>query len=590
MKRSRPSLPGALIALLLITSAAVPVVDPRPALGAEACTTTIMAGTIDPQAVVDASPEGATICFEPGTYRLEGPLHPRPGQKLVGQMGAVLNGAKVVTGFVPAGADFVAPGFLPAKPSEEGLCLKPGCSYAQDVFLDGVPLARVTTRGDLASGKFFEDFADNRIYLRDDPTGRLVEQAYATGLVASDNTGVTVKGLVLEKAANEGGLNAALSAGGDDWTIQANEVRFNHGSGVECGTCTVQRNFVHHNGQLGVGGVYGSNQLFESNEVSYNNTAGYDSFWAAGGSKWVLTEALVVRGNYFHDNAGTGIWTDANNTNTTIDGNYVSDNTDFGILHEISYRARITNNVVIGNGHNPASDLDGVNGGIRVAQSPDVEVAGNTLIGNRNSIQGLQLRSEDQGTSGPHELQNLDVHDNDVSMIAGITGVNQLDDDPSYFSSRNNRFHGNHYHLDSLEARRFAWADADHDAAAWRRFGQDTTGTFDTSISPVPSPPRMAVGPQASSSGGTTATPARSSTEGPAATDERRLVGAFERPCRAGLGEAPFVHGASPAARFRHAVPVGEALQGLTPGGYGAGGNEPPRSSAAEQAGQAPDG
>ena len=57
-----------------------------------------------------------------------------------------------------------------------------------------------------------------------------------------------------------------------------------------------------------------------------------------------------MRGNYSHDNNGTGMWTDIDNIHTLYENNVVAHNTMAGISHEISYDAIIRNNTLIGNG------------------------------------------------------------------------------------------------------------------------------------------------------------------------------------------------------------------------------------------------
>ena len=148
---------------------------------------------------------------------------------------------------------------------------------------------------------------------------------------------VEVSGLVLEKFATPA-QEGVISAYGSGWTITNNEIRLNHGCGVWSGSDSlVSNNFIHHNGQLGLCGQ-GKDILIEGNEIAFNNTAGFDSRWEAGGAKWVNTESLVVRNNYSHDNLGPGLWTDSNNIRTTYEGNVVEDNADEGIFHEISSR------------------------------------------------------------------------------------------------------------------------------------------------------------------------------------------------------------------------------------------------------------
>ena len=98
-------------------------------------------------------------------------------------------------------------------------------------------------------------------------------------------------------------------------------------------------------------------------------------------------------------------------------------NTGHGIFHEIGYRAVIRDNRVTDNGG--ADPLPGWGGaGIRVAASPDVETYGNFLAGNQNAIMLIQQRRDDwPSPHGPHLLDNIDVHDNQVTLASrGLTG------------------------------------------------------------------------------------------------------------------------------------------------------------------------
>src|SRR4030042_4050542 len=108
------------------------------------------------------------------------------------------------------------------------------------------------------------------------------------------------------------------------------------GGGVAAGPGWVVRgNHVHHQGQLGVSGS-GDDILVEGNEIAFNNTAGVDSHWEAGGRQFVHTRNLVLRNNYVHDNQGAGLWGDGHNIYTLYEGNQVVNNYGPGIAHEIS--------------------------------------------------------------------------------------------------------------------------------------------------------------------------------------------------------------------------------------------------------------
>ena len=500
LKLIAKAFPLVVVPLVVLPSSVSAASVPAASTSRPPCRGTDVTPGDDIQAGLDRNSEGATFCFRTGTYRLEKPLNPKANQQLKGSKDAVITGAKVITRFVPSGPNFVAPGFLPPVAGNYGPCVVAGCNHTQDIFLDGTRLTRVLNIADLSSGSYYEDYANNQIYLRDDPHNRLIEQAYAPSLIRSSNTGIVVEDLVLQMAAGEAQTGAVMATG-PGWQIAYNDMRLNHGQGVKCASCVVKNNLIHHNGQMGMGGDHGSQDLVEGNEISYNNTAGYDPFWEAGGTKWSYMSGLIVRGNYVHDNHGTGLWTDTNNKSTVVEGNYVSSNDEHGIFHEIGYDAKLRNNIVVANGFKLPKNQDGWGGaGIRVAGSPDVEVYNNRVVGNRNGIVTIQqLRTEAADSTGPHEVKNLAVHDNDITMTEGVSGLVQDMNDRSYFSRRGNRFAGNHYHLDSSEAQRFEWEDRQLTAADWKRQGNDGAGTFDTSISAAPDPPALQAGPRGSS-------------------------------------------------------------------------------------------
>jgi hypothetical protein len=434
----------------------------------------------DVQAMLDAEPVGATLCFAAGTFRLDAPLTPKDGQRLMARQGATLNGARVVSDWEGDGASWRATGDLPAEPILHGECLGGmDCRHAEAVFADGRPLQRAMSRDDLTAGRFWADYESNEIWIADDPHGRTIEVARTDAALTGNVKAVLVDGFIVEKFANSAQRGAIHAQG--DWTIQHNEVRLNHGAGVHTDGGEVLRNHIHHNGQLGLLGT-GNGQLVQGNEIDHNNTAGFSFLWEAGGTKFAVTDGLVVRNNRVHHNLGPGLWTDINNINTLYERNVVHDNTSHGIFHEISYDAVIRDNLITDNGGGEPLAGWG-DAGIRIAASPDVEVYGNVLAGNENAIMLIQQVREDwPSPHGPHVLRDIDVHDNDITTShGGLTG--QVDDtgsDASY--SRNIRFRDNIYRLPSLDAEIFTWRGREWNRHEWsKQFDHDTAATFRTS-------------------------------------------------------------------------------------------------------------
>lgn len=453
---------------------------PSPSIGAASCAGVAVGTDDDPQALIDSRPEGTTFCFSAGVHRLSQDLRPKPGQTFVGLRGAVLNGSQVLSQFRKAGSAWVADGvtqtfYLHGECETEGY---EGCRDGFDVRIDDTPLWQVDTPQAVGPGTFHRNAETGVLTLGDDPTGRRVEATLAWHAFLGKTRdgqpapGVTVRGFVVEKFGGMAQRGAIDSDRAEGWLIEGNEVRHNHGAGIASWTAGVVRgNFVHHNGQIGlVGG--GSGVLVEGNEIAHNNTQGFDVGWEAGGSKWWDTTDLTVRGNYSHDNAGFGLWTDFNNFRTVYEGNVVADNANGGIFHEISYDATITGNLVSGNGFD--GQTWGYGAGIIVAHSPSVTVTGNVVEDNFNGISLIQ-QDRGAGSRGPWELQDVEVRDNRVRMEVGATGVYSDTGDPAVFDRRL-VFEGNDYVSPNPEP--FRGREGTLTFPEWRQQGNDQGGTL----------------------------------------------------------------------------------------------------------------
>jgi len=430
----------------------------------------------DIQAQINAKPTGTTFRLLAGTHRLAAPLVPKGDSTFVGDTGAVVSGARVLSGFTRSGSYWTVGGQTQENGPIMGGCLAayPRCNRPEELYIDDVPLRHVASLSEVGPGKWYFDYGADRIYFYDDPTGHRVETAVVSHAFGGSAPNVTIAELVIEKFANraqQGAVDGIFSSG---WTVRDNEIRLNHGLGLRLGTTMdAIGNHVHHNGQLGVGGV-GDNILVEGNEISYNNTAGYDPDWEAGGTKFVQTLYLLVRNNFVHHNNGPGLWTDIDNRSSIFEGNRVEDNVRMGILHEISYAIVIRNNTVRRNGFGLSSWVWGA--GIVISSSSNAEVYGNIVEDNAGGIVGVQ-QNRGSGAHGAYQVSNLWVHDNTVRMNQGYTGIGQDVGDTSIFTSRNNRFDRNTYQLGSYTYP-FAWMDAARNDSQWRTFGNDISGTF----------------------------------------------------------------------------------------------------------------
>lgn len=438
---------------------------PSPAEAGEGCTGQRVTPALDVAAIVRSAPEGATICFAPGTYRLEAPLQPRAGQRLVGAPGAVLTGAFPVTGFEPHGRLWRAP-IVGAAGSGRGVCQRgwDGCTYPEVVAYGGRPLRRVMSAAAVEPGRFALDAQGGWLWIADDPAAAPVTLSVSSGAVAAWNApGVEVTGFVVELFATTAGTGALR---GRAMEIGGNEVRFNHGAGIQAWDGSqVIGNYVHHNGQIGVVGQ-GPGIVVEGNLIAHNNTAGFDPVWEAGGTKWVDTEGLVVRGNVSVHNRGPGLWLDLYNRASVVEGNIVRGNEGPGIFVELSYGARLRGNLVRSNGRRYTAWSPA---GVLVVDSSGVTITGNALARNRA---GVVLIQDDRQTGpyGPTRLRHIAVRGNRIAMARGITGMQDWTSGCSCFSDPTIVFAANRFEVPRA-ARLFEWRGRRLTLAGWEVLG-----------------------------------------------------------------------------------------------------------------------
>jgi hypothetical protein len=427
----------------------------------------------DWQAAVDANPEGTTFEIKAGLHRLAEVI-PKDGNAFIGEPGALLNGAKLLTEFVLDGPYWVADAELSYQGVVHGVCIEDyeGCSYPQDVFLDDAMLWQVTDLGQGGPGRWYFDYETNKVYLWDDPTAHKVELSTTEFAFYGTAKNVAIRGLIIEKymtRAQGGAINArdeSTGALGENWLVEQNEIRLNHGAGIHLGPgMQVLNNYIHHNGQIGIRGGEGGGILIEGNEIAFNNIAGFESYWEAGGAKFLSTRDLVVRANYVHDNDGPGLWTDFDNVNALYEANNVEGNDGIGIQHEISYSAVIRNNVARDNGAGTYDWLWGAQ--IMISGSSDVEVYENIVV-SPNGGQGIAVQ---QDSREEFRTRNVYVHHNEI-VGPGVTGADENPPDPEMYGSV--LFDFNHYQ----GTHTWFWDGA----VSWDGFqeaGQEANGTTD---------------------------------------------------------------------------------------------------------------
>jgi parallel beta-helix repeat protein len=407
-----------------------------------ACTpsaTTLAAGD-SIQAKVNAQPSGTAFTLCAGIFRMQS-VTPKSGMSFTGAGPTltILTGAKQLTAWTAAGSWWYASGQTQGAFHKSGFqcdATHPLCYESEQLWINDSLYIRVASTAALGAGKWFFDEAADRIYIAENPSGKVIETSVSPWAFAGNATGVSITGLGVTRYANSNGYGAiGYQTSGANWTVTSVHAYENHGVGIKgsSGWDVIGSN-MYENGQMGYS-VTGTGVLFYRDTMAYNNTNGNTAGVAgeAGGGKMSHSTSSILRRNYAHHNKGPGLWVDINNYLITLDSNTVDANEWRGIFYEISYDAVIAYNTVTNNGFAlpfaTPSACDGA--GILVSNSPNVEVHHNTLSGNFHGIVG---REEDRGSGnrGALNVTDLDVHDNTVSQTRASSRMAGIcDSDPT---------------------------------------------------------------------------------------------------------------------------------------------------------------
>jgi hypothetical protein len=369
------------------------------------------------QAAIDAAAVGAVFWFVTGEHRLTTDLKPKASQTFVGAPGAVLNGSKLLTGWVADGTDWYVDaqtqrGWVNGTTPDGSISAarQARAGYPDAVFVDNVPLYHVNARAALDASSFFFDYAANRIYIQVNPSGKKVEAAVAGGAFSPtwwhESPDVTIRNLIVEKFAASI-QRAAIGPGFIPlrWTIEDCEVRLNYGGGVGVGTGgIVRRCWIHDNGNIGViggraegiGEAQATGILLEANLIAANGWwSGVDPYWEGGGTKIAESRGTTFRRNEASGNQSHGLWTDVNNIETIFEENYCHANRGAGMSLEIGYAAIVRFNTCMNNGVGDSTWMWG--GGIQIQNNPDVWAYGNKVLA-LTSGNGICVINQARGT------------------------------------------------------------------------------------------------------------------------------------------------------------------------------------------------
>jgi hypothetical protein len=326
---------------------------------------------------------GSTILLHSGTYHESVHVFGKD-LDIAAASGAsvVFDGSRPVGGWVRDGNRWYSPGWTATFPRTSGEQMNPAvpmAAYPDLAFLDGAPLRQVASLSGLGPGRFFVDQAADRLWIGDDPAGRLVEASDLSWAIWFNSAhGSSLRGVMVRRYATAARDMAAVRLYADGLTLTDTTIARNAYSGVSVigRNVRMERITARDNGYIGVHGHLSRRVDLLNSTVVRNNAERFDAVNSGSGVKFTNSTIIGVRNNYVADNSGVGIWSDIATSFVSVTGNLVERNSHSGILMELSGRVVVADNVV----------LDSGEAGIWILETNDAEVWHNALYRNRTEI------------------------------------------------------------------------------------------------------------------------------------------------------------------------------------------------------------
>lgn len=284
---------------------------------------------------------------------------------------------------------------------------------AEQVFVAGGLLRKVSSRNQLTEGAFFVDLHRKRLYLRarrnpdETQIERLIEGSTRSGVWIVTGAHVHTRGLRFRYAANRAQQAMAQFSGAHD-VVEDCIFEWSNSTGAtfRAEDITVLRCTFQDNGQQGFTANGAHRLRLEGCTVQRNNVKNYPRGWEAGGNKLCFTRGAILEHCRFLKNHGNGVWFDISNVDCTVRNCLIADNEDAGIFYEISYGLHAHDNVIVGNGLAKTKGAWGANGGMCVSSSPGCVIQRNLIVGN---LQGFCFREQNRTTPRIDGTKGLEV-------------------------------------------------------------------------------------------------------------------------------------------------------------------------------------
>lgn len=379
---------------------------------------------------ISRATSGDTLVLRGGSYHESVAIPTNKRVTIQNHPGEVvwLDGSSVVSGFTKSGSTWVKSGWTAtfdnsptyAKGAPDGTAAGwqwinpryPMASHPDQVWINGRKLTQVRTRAEVVAGTFFVDHPASQLVIGSDPAGaevRASDLELGLTIVAADSV---VRGIGVRRYATPVPEMGTVRVAADRVTLENVIVTENATQGVTgwAANTTLRRVSSIRNGLTGFHANRSNGYVADRILAEGNNAEHFNVTPVSAGLKISNSRGITVTDSVFHANDGTGLWFDVSDTDVVATGNTITNNTDDGLIFELSSRLLAVNNTIRGNASQSVFVID----------SGDVRLWNNTITGSLVPVRVADTDRLNSDPSVPWRTENIDIRNNVISgMVKG---------------------------------------------------------------------------------------------------------------------------------------------------------------------------
>jgi hypothetical protein len=360
---------------------------------------------------ISIAPSGATVVLRAGTYHesVTVPSNKRLTIQNFPGEAAWLDGSSAVTGFQKSGSTWVKSGWTAkfdssptyTKGAADGTAVGwqwinpayPMASHPDQVWIGSTKLAQVGSRSQVTAGTFFVDYDTKQLVLGSDPDSSAVRASdLGIGLTVV-GSGTVVRGIGIRRYATSVPDMGTVRIAASGVTLENVVVSDNATQGVTAwaANTTLRKVTAINNGLTGFHAHQADSFVADRVLSKNNNNEHFNVAPVSAGLKISSSRGITVTDSEFRGNDGTGLWFDESDYNVRVTGNTIADNTDDGLIFELSSILYAADNKITGNRSQSVFVID----------SDKVKLWNNTITGSQVPIRVSETdRDAATGTYG----------------------------------------------------------------------------------------------------------------------------------------------------------------------------------------------